>query len=149
MSVHKKDIEDLLETFTKTLAKGNNSALTLIPHLVTALVKYVEEAADYTPAPVERTESKVEVLPTKLPEEDKVFAEFATAAALRENGNATIETDKGNVSIDIGDGVIDELTEQGVDVAQEVATAIVADAEAEGATEVTAVTSKKKPAPKK
>lgn len=136
MSIHKKDIEDLVEAFTAAAKRGNNSAINLIPNLVKSLVHYVEEATGYVPAPTKeepKAESKLAVLPVApaaLSTEDKDFAAAVAEKNLTENGNATIETDAGNFTV-----TSDETT-----APAEIAKEAIAEAEAEGATEITAVT---------
>jgi hypothetical protein len=140
MSVHKKDINDLLEAFTAAAKRGNNSAINLIPALVTSLLHYVEEATGFVPAPTPtKTESKIEVLSppaaTTISDEDKEFAQAVATQTLAENGNATLETNAGNFAIhaaeDAAAEVLEVLTEEAVKAA-----------EAQGATEITAVTAK-------
>jgi hypothetical protein len=137
MSIHKKDIEDLVEAFTAAAKRGNNSAINLIPNLVKSLVHYVEEATGYvpTPTPGPKEEPKIAVLPVTpaapaLSTEDKDFAAAVAEKNLTENGNATIETDAGNFTV-----TADEST-----APAEIAKEAIAEAEAEGATEITAVT---------
>lgn len=154
MSIHKEEIESLLDGYTKSLAKGNMSAVNLIPHLVRAVVRYVEEATGTVPAaPAETpTESKIVPLPVPAPTlsgEDKAFATAVVAQHLEEHGNATVETDKGNVTIETDPSLLEDAEKIGVDAAGEVAKALVEEIVKEGVTEVKAVTAKTKPTTKK
>lgn len=149
MSVHKKDIESLLEAFTAVHSKGNMKASgELIPHLVRSLVRYVEERVGDEPECCAKTDPCCE---GKLSGEDKAFAEAAIVTSLKDHGNATVETDLGNVSITV-DADIDAAT--GLNATTEIAKAIIHEIEAEGASEISAVTAKTdepndKPAAKK
>lgn len=135
MSIHKKDIESLLEAFTAVHSKGNMKASgELIPHLVRSLVNYIGERLGDKPECCEKTDPCCE---GKLSGEDKAFAEAAIVTSLKDNGNATIETDKGNLSVTVDKG-LSQAT--GLEIEREVAQAIVAEIENEGATEITAVT---------
>ncbi|RYD66156.1 MAG: hypothetical protein EOP83_05705 [Verrucomicrobiaceae bacterium] len=144
MSIHKKDIESLLEAYVAVHSKGNMKASgELIPHLLRSIVKLVEsrsggadetcgtEACQNDPCCGENSS-------ILLPAEDKAFAEATAAKHLREHGNATIETDKGSLSVSVEPGLSEKA---GVDVEQEVAKALVNEVEIEGAKEITAVTS--------
>jgi hypothetical protein len=155
MSIHKKDIEDLIESYSRTIAKGNTSAVNLIPHMIRSLIAYVEEATGKTPpttVPEPKSDSKIAVMepapvstaapvpaePEPAPAlsgEDKAFAQGVAAQNLTENGNATVETDVGNHTVEVAADAAPAEIEA---AAQEV----VADAEEAGATEVTAVTTK-------
>lgn len=135
MTNHKKDIESLLEAFTAVHSKGNMKASgELIPHLVRSLVRYVEQRLGDAPECCEKTDPCCE---GKLSGEDKAFAEAAIVTSLKDHGNATVETDKGNVSVAVEKGLSEK---SGLNIEQEVAKAIITEIEAEGASEITAIT---------
>lgn len=155
MSIHKQDIENLLEAFGKTMSKNNLAAVNLVPHMIRALVSYVEHRlGDEPAAPVANTAATAEiavvaqnpavqtVANVALSEADKVFAASAIALHLTDHGNATVETDKGNLRVEVEQGLIAKLAEEGIDVAQGVADAIVETVAQEGAQEILAVTAK-------
>jgi hypothetical protein len=76
----------------------------------------------------------------KIADDAKAFAVETATKLLKENGNVTIETDKGSLTAEIGDGVLPGAEQAGIDVAKEVVVALVSEAETQGATDITAVT---------
>lgn len=147
MSIHKQDLLNTLKAYEALAAKGNNAAISLVPGLIHSLVRYVEEATGHKPVvdavlnTAEPVVADVAVAAgNKIAADAKAFAVETATKLLKENGNVTIETDKGSLSAEIGDGVIPGAEQAGVDVAKEVATVLVTEAEKEGASEITAVT---------
>lgn len=147
MSIHRNDLEQLLDSYAKHLGRSNMSAINLIPHLITALVAYVDDRLNGAPAHTDApaVEDKVAALPvaqpTGLSETDKAFAVATIAQHLEEHGNATVETDQGSLKVEAKD-LVDAAVSAGIDLNKEVANAVVDAIEQEGAREILAVSAK-------